>query len=121
MFSTSRGEPRTGKRVAAFRRQCVNDRVPAALDTGPKDAASSSVCASSARWLTHKHHEQAGVQHGGVEALAGGDKGGEGPGDEGDEEAPEDGFADPRVLQAQLLRGERVPAGEQPTASVPSL
>lgn len=55
--------------------------------------------------LTHEHHEQAGVHHSCVEALAGGDKGGEGPDDEGDEEAPEDGFADPCVLQAQLLQG----------------
>ncbi len=59
--------------------------------------------AKSAGRLTDEHHEQAGVEHGCVEALAGGDKGREGPEDEGDEHAPEDGLADPRVAQAQLL------------------
>lgn len=54
--------------------------------------------------LTDKHHEQAGVEHRGVKALAGGDKGREGPEDKGDEQAPKYGLADPRVLQPKLLQ-----------------
>ena len=54
--------------------------------------------------LTNEHHEQAGVEHSCVEALAGGDEGREGPEDEGDEQAPENGLTDPRIAQPQLLR-----------------
>ena len=72
---------------------------------------------SNRRWLegyretkpTNERREEAGVEHGGVEALLGEDEGREGPRHERHEQRGEDELADPLIRPPKLLWERSLP------------